>query len=206
MKITRDYVMTQEIKAKLWSSNIEQWGKELHRTDFVTCPLKAYCRLTDVRPQYSDELLSKLIVGQVAHTLIQRAFSLSEVHEQYEGCEVHYDIIFEMSPVEVKTTTTTIFSKYQIPEEWIDQLVLGLALRGTPTGYLLIFSLMSKVISVWKIELTEEELEQRRAMFIRQVQLLRQAVKERKPELLEPKTIECKSCIYNYEGGCPVVQ
>jgi len=205
MKIELDYEMQIKIREQLWAHEKEKWGHELHRTDIIYCPLKAYCRLTDVPPKYTDELLSKLIVGEVAHVLIERAFPLSEVHERHEGCEVHYDFIFDTCPVEIKTTTATILNKHQIPKEWIDQLVLGLALRGTPTGYLLIFSLMTKVISVWKIELTEKELEQRRAMFIRQVKLLRQAVEERKPELLEPKKIECKSCIYNYAGGCPVV-
>jgi len=202
MKIELDYAFTQEVREKIWQTR-EKWGKEFHRSDLVYCPLKAYCRLRGIEAKPRAKVVENWIVGEIAHRLVQRAFELVEVEKEFQGAQVHFDIIHRGLPLEVKTTITSILNKEHIPQEYLDQLIYGLVFNQSKEGLLMTFDIVNKVLLVWRIRISNRELEEYTRKFISQRRRILEAAKKGDPSMLEPKWNECKTCPYNYEGGCP---
>ena len=203
MEIELDYELTEKIRHLVWRYQ-DKWGKELHRTDMVYCPVKAYCRLKGIKPKPKGRSLENWIIGEIGHALIQRAFENVEVEKEYEGVVMHYDVVWDNMPMEIKTTVTGILHAAQIPDEYLEQLTYGLVMSGDKEGLLLTFDLLNKLILVWRIKLSDDELEKARRRFIKRKNLILEAVKRNDPSILQPYYEECSNCPYAYKpDGCP---
>jgi len=203
MKIELDYESTEKLRSRIWRHR-DTWGKELHRSDLVYCPLKAYCRLTGVEAKPREKTVEAWIVGTAIHEVIQRAFKEKEIKVSNGVIEAHLDTRYRRCPLEIKTTTLSILRPSEIPDEYIQQLIFGMVLEGKRTGYLLTLDIVNKTMLVWKVKLTTTEWEEwRDRMIVRRSKIL-EAVERRDPSMLEPKISECPDCPYNYRGGCPL--
>lgn len=202
MQVELDYDLTEEIKKYIWRTH-SQWGSEFHRSDLVYCELKPYCRLTGISARPRPRVVENWVVGEIGHILIQKAFKLVEVEREFEGAQVHYDVIFKSLPLEIKTSVLSILNQSHIPREYLDQIAYGLVFSNSTEGLLLTLDIVDKILLVWRVKLTHEELEYYKSSFIKRKERILTAVAESNPYLLEPKRDECDLCVYAYQNGCP---
>lgn len=192
--------------------------KGVHRSDAIACPLKAYWRLTGLlQAIYDSQNVGILLIGTLAHIALHRNFDAQEEEHDLKGIKVTIDAIFGVGsgamdgiryPIESKTTRKRIYGKGDIPQEWLEQLGIAMGVLDVDIGYLMVFNLISFAITVWKVTIPKDE----RQMFldgaVYQVATILNAVKESKPETLQPKTVECHFCPYRpmrnkRPEGCP---
>jgi CRISPR/Cas system-associated exonuclease Cas4 (RecB family) len=188
----------------------------LHRSDAIACPLKAYWRLTGEKQAiYDSQNVGILLIGTLAHIALHKNFDAQEEVHDLHGVSVTIDAIFGLEsgsggkryPIESKTTRKRIYSKADIPQEWLEQLGIAMGVLDVDLGYLMVFNVINFSMTVWEIAMSKDE----RQMFldgcIYQVGSILNSVKEKKPELLQPKRTECKWCGYRpmrkRPEGCP---
>jgi hypothetical protein len=189
----------------------------LHRSDAIACPLKAYWRLTgEIQAIYDSSNVGILLIGTLAHIALHKNFDAQEEIHDVHGVNVTIDAIFGVDsgsggvryPIESKTTRKKIYSKGDIPQEWIEQLGIAMGVCDVDLGYLMVFNVISFSITVWEIAMNREERQMFLDGMVYQVGTILNSVKEKKPELLQPKRIECKWCAYRpmrkrESNGCP---
>jgi len=205
VKIELDYESTEKLRSRIWRYR-DTWGKELHRSDLVYCPLKAYCRLTGIEAKPREKVVESWIVGTAIHEVIQRAFKEKEIKVSNGVIEAHLDTRYRGCPLEIKTTVLTISRPSEIPDEYIQQLIYGMILEGKRTGYLLTLDIVNKTILVWKVRLTTTEWEDWRDRMIVERSKILEAVQSRNPFILKPQIGECSTCPYCYPDGCPLAK
>lgn len=188
-----------------------------HRSDAISCPLKAYHRLTgDVQAIYDSGNVGILLIGTLAHIALHKNFDAQEEVHDVHGISVTIDAIFGAEsgsggiryPIESKTTRKKIYGKGDIPQEWLEQLGIAMGVLDVDLGYLMVFNVITFSMMVFEISMNKEE----RQMFVDgmvfQVGTILNSVEQKKPELLQPKRMECHWCAYRpmrrREGnGCP---
>jgi hypothetical protein len=192
----------------------------LHRSDAIACPLKAYWRLTgEIAPIYDSQNVGILLIGTLAHIALHRNFDAQEEQHDLHGIAVTIDAIFGLNsgsggkrfPIESKTTRKKIYSKADIPQEWLEQLGIAMGVLDTDIGYLMVFNVISFSITVWEISMNKAERQMFLDACVYNVSVILDAVDKKKPELLQPKRIECKFCPYRpmkrrESAGCPWYQ
>ena len=176
----------------------------LHRSDVIACPLKCYWRLTGlIKSIYTSQNVGILLIGTLAHIALHKNFDAQEKVFDLDGMDVTVDAILGKLhdspidyPIESKTTRKRIYRKEDLPEEWLQQLAIAMAVMNVDTGYLMIFNVITFSMTVWEITMRWDE----RNMFIDaakwQKNSILDAVAKRKPELLQPKRSECEWCAY----------
>jgi CRISPR/Cas system-associated exonuclease Cas4 (RecB family) len=189
----------------------------LHRSDAISCPLKAYWRLTgEIQAIYDSQNVGILLIGTLAHIALHKNFDAQEEVHDLHGVSVTIDAIFGLEsgsdgkryPIESKTTRKRIYSKADIPQEWLEQLGIAMGVLDVDFGYLMVFNVISFSITVWEIQMSKEERQLFLDGCIWRIGSILDAVKQHKPELLEPKRIECRFCPYRpmrkrSAMGCP---
>jgi len=188
----------------------------LHRSDAIACPLKAYWRLTGgINAIYDSQNVGILLIGTLAHIALHKNFDAQEEVHDLHGVNVTIDAIFGLEsgsggkkfPIESKTTRKKIYSKADIPQEWLEQLGIAMGVLDADLGYLMVFNLITFSITVWEISMSKEERQLFLDGCVWQVGLILDAIEKKKPELLQPKNIECKWCPYRSmkqrPEGCP---
>jgi hypothetical protein len=218
VEITHKAEMVQKF-AEIMMTDFSAQQKDrsgLHRSDSIACPLKAYWRLTgDIVAIYDSQNVGILLIGTLAHIALHRNFDAQEEIHDLHGINVTIDAIYGLEsgsggmryPIESKTTRKKIYSKADIPQEWLEQLGIAMGVLDVDVGYLIVFQVITFSITVWEIRMSKEE----RNMFtdgcVYQVGTILNSVEKRKPELLQPKTIECHFCPYRpmrkRPDGCP---
>jgi CRISPR/Cas system-associated exonuclease Cas4 (RecB family) len=185
----------------------------LHRSDAITCPLKAYWRLTGkYQAIFTSQSVGILLIGTLAHLALHKNFDAKEEVHDLHGVTVTIDAITEMDgkryPIESKTTRKKIYGKDQIPQEWFEQLAIAMGVIDADRGYLMILNVITYSMTVWEISMSVEEREMFLNGCIWQVGSILDAIKQGKPELLQPKYDMCDWCPYKpsrsrEDGGCP---
>lgn len=192
----------------------------LHRSDAIACPLKGYWRLTgQISAIYDSNNVGILLIGTLAHIALHQNFDAQEEQHDLHGIKVTIDAIFGPNsgsnngiryPIESKTTRKKIYSKADLPQEWLEQLGIAMGVLDVDIGYLMIFNVITFSVSVWEITMGKDE----RQMFLDgavwNVSVILDAVEKQKPEMLSPKRSECKWCAYRPmrkreqgKNGCP---
>lgn len=105
-------------------------------------------------------------------------------------------------------TRKKIYGKDQIPQEWFEQLAIAMGVINADRGYLMILNVITYSMTVWEISMSTEEREMFLNGCIWQVGSILDAIKQGKPELLQPKYDMCDWCPYKpsrsrEDGGCP---
>lgn len=207
MQIVHKSEMVQKF-AEIMMQDFSKQQKDrsgLHRSDSIACPFKAYWRLTGkIQAIYDSQNVGILLIGTLAHIALHRNFDAQEEVHDLHGVNVTIDAIFGLEsgsggkryPIESKTTRKKIYTKADIPQDWIEQLGIAMGVLDADLGYIMVFNLITFSITVWEVSMPKDE----RQMFLDgcvwQVGSILDAVKQGKPELLQPKTIECRFCPY----------
>lgn len=186
-----------------------------HRSDVISCPLKAYWRMTgEIEAVYTSESVGILVIGTLAHLLIHKNFDAQEKVFDLDGMNVTVDAILGKAnnspidyPIESKTTRKTMFRKEDIPVEWIQQLAIAMSVMGIDKGYMMIVNLVSFHVSIWEFTMSKEE----RDIFLKAAIVtkrdMQKCIDMKRPDLMTPKHEDCEWCAYKplptREGGCP---
>jgi CRISPR/Cas system-associated exonuclease Cas4 (RecB family) len=170
----------------------------LHRSDAISCPLRAYWRITKkIEGIYNSTDVGILLLGELAHIALHKNFDAQE--KQFtigDYLHVTVDAIFGDFPIETKTTRKKVYRREDLPQAWLEQLAIAMSVMKVNKGYLMVLNIISFNVSVWELEMCEEE----RTMFMNnciwQILSILDAIQKEKPELLTPKVDECEYCPY----------
>lgn len=184
--------------------------KGWHRSDAISCPLRAYWRITgELKPVFRSSDVGILMVGTMAHHVLEEGFDYQEKVFDIAGINVTIDALSGKNPVEIKTTRKQIFRKDDIPRDWLEQLAIGMSVMGVDIGYLMIINIISFALTVWEFSMSAEEREVTKQAFIWQVLNIADSVEKHKPELLKPRYSDCHWCLYRPSKetpSCPYYQ
>jgi len=180
-----------------------------HRSDAISCPLKAYWRLTgEINPDLGPNDVGILLLGELCHIALHKYFDAQEKHFDLGGIAITVDAIHGAFPIETKSTRKKIYRKEDLLNDWIEQLGIAMAVMGVNTGYLMIMNIISFSLNVWEITMSTDELN----MFANSCQFqalaIGDAIEKHNPSILSPKHVECINCSYRPKPrkdikGCP---
>jgi len=201
MKIEHNADMVKkfsEIMLKEYYSQSVTGRTGLHRSDAISCPLKAYWRITkQIEAIYSSQDVGMLLLGTLAHIALHKNFEAQEkVFTIADQLYVTVDALFGKFPIETKTTRKKIYRKEDLPQSWLEQLAIAMSVMKVDTGYLMVLNIINYSVTVWEITMTEEEREMFLQNCIWQILSILDSIQKVKPEILTPKIDECKWCPY----------
>ena len=200
MKIESDSEKVKEFAEKVLSYHYEKTTvgrKGFHRSDAISCPLEAYWRITgEVKGEYRSKDVGVVMIGEMAHQIIEKGFSAAEKVFEIAGVQVTIDAIDGDKPLEWKTTRKQIYRKEDIPKDWVEQLAIGMAVMNVDTGYLAIINIINVSFLVFKFTMSESERELTRNAFIWQIMNIAEAIDKHNPDQLKPRYEDCHWCHY----------
>lgn len=216
MKITHNADMMHKFSKIMLSGQIKQSKQRsgFHRSDAIACPLKCYWRMMGKEAIYTSQNIGIFLIGAIAHVTLHQYFDAQEkifyLNEAEEDVAVTIDALHGEYPIESKTTRRKIYSKSDIPNDWVEQLCIGMSTMGKNVGYLMILNVISFAVMVWEFELTDKDLAMFKAVFAAKIKQIAEAIRDKDPTKLEPKRKDCEWCAYKpYRGkrkdwkGCP---
>lgn len=179
-----------------------------HRSDAIACPLRAYWRMTgEVKQDYGSSDVGMLLLGELAHIALHKHFDAHEKIYKLQGIFITVDAIYGEYPIETKSTRKKIYKKEDLPDSWIEQLCIAMAVMKSNTGYLMVLNIITYGLTVWEVTFSSDN---ERAMFMNscvwQIISIADAIKKKTPEVLTPKYQDCKWCSYRPKRGkkgCP---
>lgn len=216
MKVSLNLEKTQRLKKIVYQQR-SQWGTEPHRTDAVSCPVKAYCRMTGMVGLPHTKVVENWIVGEVLHQIVQNAFpkentevtrTRDDIFVMDQNPAVHFDLVWDDVFTELKSTTLSMLTKEDILPEYLEQLRFGFIFNDATLQNLVTFDIVNKVMLVWDVEIEESERKKADVDYQIRMSLIEFAVENKNPHVLEPHKNECRWCQYNYkasDGGCPYI-
>jgi hypothetical protein len=166
MQIFYDSEKTKEIQQRMidyWEKTKQERGTELHAYDIANCEMKAFCRLTGLKPVWTNQIAGMMIFGIIGGLTIQMTYP--EDQREWAGdleklVFCHIDVFENKEvPLEVKTTRKRLFRKDTIPDAWINQILTYMVITKKRKGHLVFFNALSTAISVWTIVISEEGLQ-----------------------------------------------
>lgn len=181
--------------------------KGFHRSDAIACPLKAYWRLTgEIKQEYGTKDVGILLLGTLAHIALHKHFDAQEKVYTLQGIYITVDAIYGKYPIETKSTRKKIYKKEDLPESWLEQLAIAMAVMKVNKGYLMVMNIITYGLTVWEVTMTDTEREVFLNSCIWQILSIADAIKKKTPEILTPKYEDCKWCSYRRtrkKKGCP---
>jgi translation elongation factor EF-G len=215
MRIELDLVKTRELN-EIYHSIEEKGRKELHLTDGLYCPLKAFCRIKGLTAIWTRRTQARFNIGNDLHGEFELPFEHHEVEVKFGPSVGHPDVVIKRrkalqsfmeeivdGPLEFKHTTLVIPSFEDIPLTWIEQVKLECVYTKTRQGWLAILELISGCGKVWNIHFTIKDIEDAGDYHLACMDTINAALNQNAPEILEPVRRECPSCQYNHDQGCP---
>lgn len=181
--------------------------KGFHRSDAIACPLKAYWRLTgEVKQEYGTRDVGMLLLGTLAHIALHKYFDAQEKVFMLQGIYITVDAVYGKYPIETKSTRKKIYKKEDLPESWLEQLAIAMAVMKVNKGYLMVMNIITYGLTVWEVTMTDVERDVFLNSCIWQILSIADAIKKKKPEILTPKYKDCKWCSFKRtrkNKGCP---
>lgn len=200
MKIQHNADKVKEFAERILKFHYEDKTKGrtgIHRSDALECPLKCFWRVSgQVKPEFRSKDVGVLMIGEMAHQVLEKGFDAQEKVYDLGGIQVTIDAIAGEYPCEIKTTRKRIFRAADIPKSWVDQLTIGMSVMDVDVGYLMILNIINFSLTVWEFNMSKEERELTRNAFVWQILNILDAIQRNNPDLLKPKYDECEWCVY----------
>lgn len=210
MKIEHNAILVKEFADRILSHHYKQstlGRKGWHRSDAISCPVKAYWRITGkLEGDFRSRDVGILLLGEMAHIVLERGFDAQEKVIELNGIQVTVDALYGKFPVEIKTTRKQIYRREDLPREWIEQLSIAMAVMDCVKGYLMVLNIINFALTVWEFTLDQNDREMFKQAFIWQILCIADSIEKAKPELLTPKYEDCNWCYYRpskAKEGCP---
>jgi len=168
-----------------------------HRSDAISCPMKCYNRMTGMEAIYDAQAIGYFLLGDLAHIALHRNFDAQEFHVKVANIiTVSIDALMGKFPIESKSTRKKIYTKDQIPQEWLEQLAFGMASLGTDVGYLMVINIISFAVMIWEVHMSIAERDMFKQAMEWKIVILMDAIQKLDPSKLEIKRSECEYCEY----------
>jgi len=182
--------------------------KGFHRSDAIACPLKAYWRMTgEIEQVYGTQDVGTLLLGTLCHIALHENFEYQEKVFDLHGVYITVDAIFGKYPIETKSTRKKIYKKDDLPQSWIEQLVIAMAVMQVNKGYLMVMNIITFGLTVWEVTTTDEERQMFLNSCIWQILSIINGLEKKDPSILTPKYEDCHFCSFrptrNRPKGCP---
>lgn len=180
-----------------------------HRSDSISCPLKAYWRLTgEILPDLGPSDVGILLLGELCHIALHKYFDAQEKVFDLGGIKITVDAIYGCFPIETKSTRKKIYRKEDLLNDWLEQLAIAMAVMGVNTGYLMVMNIITFSLTVWEVTMSTDEISMFGNACLFQNQSIADAIDKKNPSLLAPKYSECRLCSYRPKPrkgkkGCP---
>jgi len=202
MNIEIDLKKTGEISDIIHSHKAGSWDvTKIHLSDGVYCEVSPYCRLTSLKSEFTRKTAAYWSIGRAMHGVMEENFESTEVERTFGPAVSHIDVIYETQPIEFKTTRKRIKSYTDIPDVWIKQVKLECVFTNSKVGWLVILEIIPALITVWKLDLTYDDLSRTGSTYLEYIERLQAAIEDKNPHLLEPLRWQCKGC--TYRNNCP---
>jgi CRISPR/Cas system-associated exonuclease Cas4 (RecB family) len=193
--------LTRLVYQKFMEGNEDR--NEIHMSDLCYCPMKVWNRLSGIEPlPFSDRSVGFMMIGQVGQEIIQNVFPESWAeYEPDPELSSHIDVFVQEDdepdfPLEIKFSRRSVYRGADIPEPWLLQCTGYMALTESLVGRFAVFNVMDAKINCFKVVLSPLELEVRKDNIDKFKALIRKAVDEKDPYLLDINIGECKYCDY----------
>ncbi len=200
MRIQSNSEMGKQFAERILSEHYNRTSigrKGWHRSDAISCPLKAYWRITgEVQGEYRSRDVGIVMIGEMGHQVLERGFDAQEKVYNIAGVQVTIDALHGEFPVEIKTTRKQIYTKDAIPKDWVEQLAIGMSVMNVEKGYLMIINIINVALTVFEFDMSDQERELTRNAFIWQIMNVAEAVEKRNPAQLKPRYEDCFWCVY----------
>ena len=211
MKISHNSEMVKKFSevmlSKYYKQSTTDRPKGFHRSDAISCPLRAYWRMTgEIEAEYGTRDVGMLLLGTLAHIALHKHFDYKEKIYKLQGIYITVDALYGKYPIETKSTRKRIYRKEDLPEAWIEQLCIAMAVMKVNKGYLMVMNIINFALTVWEIIMTDEEREMFLQSCIWQILSIAESVNKKDPSILTPKYNECRFCSYRPKRGkkgCP---
>jgi len=210
LKITLDHKKSQEISETVHSTKLQK-REELHLSDAVYCPIKAYNRMTGLEGTVSRKTAAYFTIGKALHIALEGNFESKEVVREIKNptkglpdYQTHIDVVEGKEPIEFKTTRKKIRTEKDLAPTWIKQLTYECVFSNSKVGWLCVLEVITALVTVWKLELEANDLELARIELMKKFQLIEWAIRDENPHLLEiPNSLRwmCRDCLYKVD--CP---
>lgn len=209
MRIKHDSEKVAEFSRIMLTEYYEQSKRRtgFHRSDSIGCPLRTYWRFVGgIEPSYTTRDVGTLLLGTLAHVAMHKYFDYQEKIFKLGEIYITVDALYGKYPIETKTTRKKIYRKEQLLQSWIEQLAIAMSVMGINKGYLMVMNIISFGLTVWEVTMTDAEREMFAKQCLWQILLISEAIKEKDPSKLTPKTNNCGWCPYKPtrgKKGCP---
>lgn len=199
MEIVRDNRRAEEFWDfiyKMFTKVRDLKPDEAHVSELMA-PRKAYwTRILGER--VSDKMIGLFATGEAFHLMFQHAIGeeYAEVQVRHSGVVGTQDVL----PPDGEVTEIKTSRKWSVPEDpeprYIDQLTAYMAMSDKPIGHVLVLYLTAgrkwdgsapsalELVS-WRVELTKQERTEIRAALVSEKDRLFDAIKQRKPEMVD---------------------
>jgi len=210
MRIRHDSKKVKEFSEIMLSqfyqkSTTERTG--FHRSDAIACPLRAYWRMTGIiEKEYTTRDVGTLLLGTLAHIALHKYFDAQEKVYKLQGIYITVDAIQGEYPIETKSTRKKIYKKEDLPQAWIEQLCIAMAVMKVNVGYLMVLNIITYGLTVWEITMSDQEREMFLNSCVWQIISIVDAIQKKDPRALTPKHSDCIWCPYRPKRGkkgCP---
>jgi len=162
--------------------------------------------MTGVKSEINRYLAAIWAIGRTAHVILEENFESREAEYVFEDsrlkekCYGHMDIVYRNEPIDFKSSRITIKTFKDLPQKWIDQVVYECVFVDSQIGWLAVLDLVNTVVTVWKIQVTLQEVVNARTKYVEIMSQIQNAVESKNPYGLIPVRKECLRCVYT--KGC----
>lgn len=174
------------------------------------CPMKFVCRDLGFEKKFTKESIGMMFIGVVAQKLIQWLYPMDE--REFESCiediiSGHLDVFEEKKyPLEIKASRKRIFKKEQLPDSWITQIAVYMAMESRYKGWIVIVNLVMCQIYAFCVDMNKEELMDTLQELMRRADNLDCLKAEKNKEKPDYSKAEIQSEEYEYcdcKSNCP---
>lgn len=168
--------------------------REIHVSDLVYCLRKAYFRRIN-GSTVTDEQVLHFIRGQSLHALLEKLYPQNEIIVMYDGFFGTMDAFDPEKDAVVELKTVQEMYSVGPYEHHLKQLQYYLTMTDKRIGYLIYLILGQKELKVFRVTLTDEDVEDLRKELKKRKALLERALAEKNFEILPVVTDwQCRYC------------
>ena len=203
MRIIENPELSEKIAAKLRDFRTFRNGGEIHRSDLIYCPRKAYFRIKGVEEKETDEgPVTKRRIGESLHVLFE-VCQRKEVSVEKDGVVGSIDMLADPDlgyvddPIELKSTRAKLrepdWIEFAHPQ-WVDQLMMACLFTGKLHGHLIVLQLITGDLKTYTFSFTPEDLTKFWGRKLELLTMLRVALDTSDFSILPFGSWECKNC------------
>jgi hypothetical protein len=137
-------------------------GEEYHVYSVIYCPMKYICKQLGYKRKFTRTSIGVMFIGIVAQKLIQWLYPPKE--REYESVLPnavvgHLDVYEKLrNPIEIKASRKRVFRPEHLPDKWVDQETIYIAMENARIGWIVVVNVVSCHITAFCVDMTYEDV------------------------------------------------